>query len=134
MKNTHLAIGAAALVLVGGGGAYLALSPSQWERDAVSAIKVGDYEDAVKIAKRGLVEKPGHRKLQGLFLSALALERAKDGAGEWSQYTVLNGAEHYLANLNTVGILSKNSTIWPSGKDRDKAVENAQSDYRPTSA
>lgn len=131
MKRTHLVLGITGAVLVGGGAAaYVALAPSTWEREATSAIKGGDYEDAMKIAKRGLVEKPGNRRLQALFVAALALERSKDDSGSWYRYTVLNGPERFIGNLNTVGFLSKSTAIWPNGKERDLAVEVAEKELR----
>jgi len=131
MQSRHLYLGIGAAVLIGGGAAaYVVVAPSTWEREATSAIRGGDYEDAMKIAKRGLVEKPGNRKLQGLFLAALTLERSKDDSSSWSHFTVLGGPERFLANLNTVGFLSKNTAIWPAGKDRDLAVEEAQKELR----
>jgi len=118
-----------AIVLIGG-VAYQVLSPSVWERDSLSSIKVGDYDEAIKISKRGLVERPGNRKLQALFLIATALNRAGDGETSWGRETVTEGTSRYLADLNIAGPLGEAKDLWVDGETRQKAVDAAQNELR----
>jgi hypothetical protein len=125
MRTSHLVLGVtAAVLLIGGGATYALMSPTTWEREATAAIKGGDYEDAVKIAKRGLVEKPGNRRLQGIFLAAETL-----GAGKEAAFSI-DAPERCMAYFNTVDVLSKNNAIWVNGAERGKAVEEAQKKLR----
>ena len=73
-----------------------------------------------------LVEKPGNRRLQGIFLAAVALGAGKDGGIN------LEVPDRCMADFNTVDVLSKTNTVWVSCAERDKAVEAAQKELRDT--
>ncbi len=60
-KNLIFGI-AGTVLLVGGAGAYLALTPSPQGKEATAAIKAGNYEDAVRLANRGSVDQSGNRR------------------------------------------------------------------------
>jgi hypothetical protein len=131
MKPLHKYLSIASLAaILAAGGAYMAFSPSVWERDALGSIKAGDYDEAIKVCKRGLVEKPGSHKLQAIFLAATALNRSKDGETAWEHETVSVGASRFLADLNIVGHLGADKPLWVDGETRQKAVDVAQDELR----